>query len=926
MSRHHIPRAFLALCIVGWFAGLGRAEPAPPRKVATVEGITEYRLDNGLRVLLFPEPSRPKVTVNLTVFAGSRHEGYGETGMAHLLEHLLFKGTPTHPDIPKLFKERGAQFNGTTWVDRTNYFETLPASDENLELAIRLEADRLINSFVRREDLDTEMTVVRNEFEMGENSPENILEQRMTAVAYEWHNYGKSTIGNRSDIERVPIKNLQAFYRKHYRPDNALLVVAGRFDEAKALGFITRYFGALPKPGPGLEMPYTEEPAQDGERVVTLRRVGDVGVVGVLYHVPAGPHPEFAAVQVLNQILTAAPSGRLYKALVETKKAASVRGTANAWHDPGTLLILAEVPKGKSLDDVRDTALSVLEHIGKDGVSAEEVERARQQLLRERDLEASDPNRVAIRLSDWTAQGDWRLYFLDRDRIEEVTPEQVKEVAARYLKPSNRTVGLFIPTDKAERAPIPATPDLAGMVEGYKGREAGSSGESFDVAPARIEARVRRPEPLEGVKVALLPKKTRNASVNLVLKLWYGDAESLKRMVEAGEFLPRLMARGTKQLTRQQIQDTLDRNRARLNASGGRPSPLAPGGGPGQLTITIETRRPSLPAVLDVLRQILREPTLPESEFEILKAERLARLDEARTDPMRLAMNRLPRLLTRFPSDDVRYTPTIDEEFARVKETRLEQVKTLYGEYLGSAEGELAIVGDFEPSEVLPILARTLEAWKARQPYARVEWPFQPDVSPEHQTIATPDKANATYVAGLNLPIRDDHPDYPALLVGNSILGGPGLSSRLGDRLRQKGGLSYAAASIFMADDLDPTARLILYAIFNPANLTKVEAGATAELARLVRDGATTEEFERARTGYLEQQQVLRSNDAMLANLLAKYLHDGRTMKYLEDLEDHVRHLTAADVGQALRKHVDPQRLSSVSAGDLNASDSSRTK
>src|SRR5436305_4006793 len=193
-----------------WVAAASTA----PQKVASVEGITEYRFENGLRVLLFPDPSRPKVTVNLTVFVGSRHEGYGETGMAHLLEHMVFKGTPTHPDIPGAMKERGAQFNGSTWVDRTNYFETLPASDDNLEFAIKLEADRMANSPIKAEDLATEFSVVRNEFEMGENSPQNILDQRMKAVAFEWHNYGKSTIGNRTDIQRVPVDNLREFSQR----------------------------------------------------------------------------------------------------------------------------------------------------------------------------------------------------------------------------------------------------------------------------------------------------------------------------------------------------------------------------------------------------------------------------------------------------------------------------------------------------------------------------------------------------------------------------------------------------------------------------------------------------------------------------------------------------------------------------------------
>ncbi|MCX6884702.1 MAG: pitrilysin family protein, partial [Verrucomicrobia bacterium] len=210
----------------------------PPRKVASVEGITEYQFDNGLRALLMPDKSQSKVTVNMTVLVGSRQEGYGETGMAHLLEHMVFKGTPRHPHIPKSLQEHGAQFNGSTSSDRVNYYETLMATDENLEFALDLEADRLVNSLIKKEDLESEMTVVRNEFERSENSPSGVLGKRLAAAAYHWHNYGKPTIGNRSDIEKVPVENLRAFYQKFYQPDNIVLVVAGRFEEAKALDLV----------------------------------------------------------------------------------------------------------------------------------------------------------------------------------------------------------------------------------------------------------------------------------------------------------------------------------------------------------------------------------------------------------------------------------------------------------------------------------------------------------------------------------------------------------------------------------------------------------------------------------------------------------------------------------------------------------------
>lgn len=247
------------------------------QKVTEVEGISEYRLDNGLKVLLFPDPTKETVTVNVTYKVGSKHENYGETGMAHLLEHLVFKGTPKHKDIPAELSSHGARPNGTTWTDRTNYFETFAATEENIDWALSMESDRMVNSFIAKKDLDSEMTVVRNEFERGENSPFRITLQRMMASAFEWHNYGKSTIGARSDLENVSIERLQDFYRKYYQPDNATLIVAGKFAPEDMLKKIEATFGNIPKPNRTIEPLYTVEPAQDGERQVTVRRVGEIG-------------------------------------------------------------------------------------------------------------------------------------------------------------------------------------------------------------------------------------------------------------------------------------------------------------------------------------------------------------------------------------------------------------------------------------------------------------------------------------------------------------------------------------------------------------------------------------------------------------------------------------------------------------------------
>src|SRR5580700_9391174 len=272
------------------------AQTLPPGvvKKTAMAGITEYDYPNGLRVLLYPDGSSPKVTVNMTYMVGSRHEGYGETGMAHLLEHMDFIETTNGRQIKDEITAHagGGNWNGSTNSDRTNYYETVLANDENLKWALGLEADRMVNVKFTKKILDTEMTVVRNEFERGENSPQSVLRERVEATAYLWHNYGKSTIGSKDDLENVPVERPAAFYHKYYRPDNAVLVLTGRLDESKTLQFVADTFGKIPKPAQPLPADYTVEPPQDGERYVELRRVGEGQEVILAYHGPAAAHPD----------------------------------------------------------------------------------------------------------------------------------------------------------------------------------------------------------------------------------------------------------------------------------------------------------------------------------------------------------------------------------------------------------------------------------------------------------------------------------------------------------------------------------------------------------------------------------------------------------------------------------------------------------
>jgi zinc protease len=874
-----------------------------------VEGITEYRLPNGLSVLLAPDASRPTTTVNVTYRVGSRHENYGETGMAHLLEHLVFKGTPKLPGktIVQEFARRGMRMNGTTFYDRTNYFETFSANDDNLDWALKMEADRMVNSFIAQRDLDTEMTVVRNEMESGENSPFQVLWQNMTATAYQWHNYGKSTIGARSDVENVRIENLQAFYRKYYQPDNAVLTVTGRFDEARTLALIERYFGAIPKPKRSLLPDYTREPAQDGAREVTVSRVGDAQLVGVMYHTPPGAHEDATHVELLSYILGDTPSGRLHKALVESQKAASVSEMAFVLKDPGYLVMLVKLGKAQSLQEARQLLVDTMEGLARQPITEDELQRAKRALLNDFESVQSDPAKFGIALSEAIATGDWRLHFLRRDRIEKATLADLQRVALNHFVASNRTVGLFVPVDAPVRAQMPAAPDMTALLAQYQGRQAVAQGEVFDPSPANIGQRTERSTLPSGLQMALLPKRTRGETVHGQVVLRIGSLDTLTGQDEAASAAALMLMRGTRQLSRQQIADRLDALQSKLSISAA---------GDQAVVASFESRREHLPALLGLLGELLRQPAWPVQEFEQLRSEWLTRIEEGRRQPDALARNALNRHLHPYPQQDVRRTKTFEESLSDVRALTLEQVRGFHERFYGAQSAQVAIVGDFDAARARQVLTETLGDWRSAVPYLRLPQGPEP-VAATRMQIETPDKANAVYLAGMTFPLKDDDADAPALILASRVFGGGGLKNRIMDRLRQAEGISYSAAASLQLNPWDARSSFGVYAIFAPENRARIEAAVSEELQRWVNAGVTEQELSEARSGLLQALQIGRTQDASLASSWTSLMARGRDMGYVDAQEARLKSATLEQVNQAIRKHLNPAGLSQVLAGDF---------
>jgi zinc protease len=878
-------------------------------RAATVEGITEYTLANGLRVLLFPDQTKPTVTVNVTYLVGSRHEGSGETGMAHLFEHLLFKGSSRHPKIQAEIEARGSRYNANTSFDRTIYHQTMPAADSNLVWALDLEADRMTNATLERSDLDAEYPVVRNEYESGENSPFLVTAKRVLASAYLHHAYGHLPIGALSDVENVSIERMRAFYRKYYQPDNAVLMLAGKFDERRALEIIQDKFARIPRPSRVLEPTYTVEPPQDGERTVTIRRAGTEQLVAAYYKVPAAAHADFAAVDVLDQVMRSAPAGRLHKALVEARKAAAIGGLKLQQHDPGGIFWIAHLRASDSLNTARDALLKAVDELVARAPTAEEVERAKTALLKNIELSLTKSEQIGLDMSEWIAMGDWRLFFLHRDRVEKVTPADVQRVAAAYLKSSNRTLGFFVPTASPDRAVIPAVApsDIAAMVVGYKGRIAAATGEAFDASPSNIDARTKRGRFSDGLKFALLPKKTRGETVNAVITLRFGDEKTMTGRAHVADPVAQMLLRGTTTKTRQQLRDTLDRLKTRVTVTTA---------GPMAIRVMVETTRPNFGPALALVADVLRAPAFDAKEFEEMRRARVAQLEAQRSEPIVAGQLAYLRLTTPYPKGHPRNIASADEQLDALRALTVDDARRFHADFYGASSGEIAVVGDFDAAATLDQLGHLFSGWPSKRPYVHVSAVYTP-VPATRQTVETPDKPNAFLIAGHNFPMRDTDADYPALELVNYLLGGGMLGSRLVARVRTKEGWSYRAGSALAVQTRDAHGQFIAMAIQAPTNADKVERAFMEELERAIRDGFSPEEVAQAKTGWLQARQVARSQDAELATALSTSLQHDRTMAWDANLESKVQALAPEQLAAALRRTIDPRKITVVKAGSF---------
>ncbi|MBC7883654.1 MAG: insulinase family protein [Anaerolineae bacterium] len=893
--------------------------------VSEAGSIREYRLTNGLKILLVENRVAPVATFLVAYKVGSRNEAIGYTGSTHLLEHMMFKGTPTfnkakNTQIAATLQRIGASFNATTNRDRTSYFETVPSNQ--LELAIKLEADRMRHSLIADEDRRSEMTVVRNELEQGENSPRRILGQYVEAAAFREHPYHHPTIGWRSDVENVPTARLKDFYNTFYHPANATAIVVGDFDSTNVLQLIAKYFGRYPKPSVPIPQVYTSEPIQQGERRVILRRTGDLPIVELAFHTPAAfgqttvlsdaelakraTDPSVAndtyALDLLASSLSVGVTSRLYQTLVETQLATSVGADSDTPRDPGLFKVIATLRPTTDPAKVEATILAELDKVIAEGLTSTELDKAKQQFSAQLAFGRDGTASIAAQLAEAESVGDWHYYQNYETNIAKVTNAEIQRVAKKYFTEDNRTVGYFVP--KAKSIGIPKLPTTSSTVNPVADNPILAASPLAPSSPkaTTIAERVQRTQLANGATLVVLENHA-TPSVAIRGTLLAGayfeptDKRGLAGITAA------MLERGTLKRSKLQIAQSLESVGASVSFSGDTFS----------VNIGGRSLAKDLPMVLSTLAEELREPAFPAEELEKIKSTSIVAIRERRLNTGFRSYQRFVNL--DYPKDSPFYVPENDTLIASVQAITVADVRKYYQEHFGGRSLILTVVGDVSGSDVAKQFTEGFQDFQGpKDLQITVIDPPLPTTTKRESVVVT-DKASVDIIMGIPASLRRNSPDYFPALFANSALGQSTISSRLGLQVRDKEGLTYGIGSSFSSPSLAGGPWSITLSA-NPNNVEQSIRSAKGVLEEYVQKGMRPDELADEKSSAIGRFQVGLSTNAGLAASLLNSEFYKLGPNFLDQVPQILSAVTLEEVNTAIRKYFHPDLLTVVTAGD----------
>ena len=898
--------------------------------VKTVGNIDEYTLkSNGLQVLLLPEHSSPTLTFMVTYRVGSRNEVTGTTGATHILEHLMFKGTAQRNrakgnNVDQLLERTGARYNATTWLDRTNYYATM--GSEHLASVVAMEADRMRNLRLLDSDRQPEMTVVRNEYERGENSPFMALYKEIYHTAFVAHPYHHSTIGHRSDIEKVKIEQLRAFYDTFYWPNNATVTIVGDFQPKDALALVKKSFGVYPKSPKPIPALYTEEPPQDGPRRLVVKRPGELGVVAIAHKITQATHPDYAAIALLSAILADGKNSRLYQAITDKNMSTGVSADVGYNADPSLHLLFLPLAPGIRHEDVEKVAWQEIERLKKDGVSAQELQAAVAKTLADAAFERDGSFAVAGRLNESIAVGDWSLYYRLEEATRKVTLQDIQRVASRYFNEDQSTTGWFVPTQtgtatagatshSAAPSALPAAkpgpshyrhPDLPTPAIGATARSAVSASNA-DAVSGGIASPVARMAPQA--------KRLQVAGIDVVAyRTGVKDVVTLRAALPAGTALASgnpaipiltamLLDQGTQQQDKFKITQQLEAVGANIHFAAGTDV----------LGISAKCLKKDLPLVLGLLAEELRTPAFSAEEFAKAKKQFSGAVKRQLEDTDFRAEDAFSRLA--FQSGHPNRNPEPEALLAAIESASLDEVLAFHKAHYGPAQMKLVAVGDIDAAVLQTTVAQVFGGWSGGSAAVR-QVKADKATAPQQAQVDLPGKTSVSILLGQASGLQHQHPDYQALRMGTAILGS-GFTGRLMATVRDQEGLTYSIDAGMDADAFNEGDWKIS-ASFAPAMLDQGIAATRRQLDLWYRDGVTAAEVESRKSNLVGSFQVSLSTSNGLAGTFLSALNRGYPLEWVDDYPAKVRALDRSQVNTAIKTYLQPQNMILVKAGSLS--------
>lgn len=865
--------------------------------ITETNGIKEFELPNGLKVLLKSNRSVPLVTFSIWYKVGSRNEIAGQYGLAHFLEHMMFKGTKKlkKGEISATIQGLGGVYNAFTSSDGTAYYETI--SPKYLEKVVEIESDRMKNSILDQNELNLERTVVLSELEGDLNNPASCLDQKVRELAYEISPYKHPTIGYEKEVKNINFEVMQEFYKKFYNPNNATIVLVGDFNETAALNLITRYFGKIKNDTDSIYDSIPKEKEQIKEKRTIIKKAGSFKILEIVYHVTDVKDNDIYSLNILEEILIKGKKSLLKKKLIEKGFATEVSGGTEANRDPGLFQIVVSLTPKTTHKKVEGIILSEIDKLIHPPPSKKEIEGAINRIKASYLFGLDGTYNQALNIGYFEIINTWKQSQFWIDKISKVTQEDTARVLNKYFKKQNRTIGYFIPKlQKGEK--YEALPISIGTTHNYKKASTLEKTQTFTTNLFKYE-KIHLQDNSD-----LLLYKDINLPITYISGVIKGGSSLLPKDKEwYCQLITRTLEKGSKKYTKEEIEEILDNTGSQINFSCDEES----------FKFTLASINDNLSKSIDLLFDILMNPSFPKEEFEKEKEKLTAEINESRDNTSENASRRFSQII--YSKDHPYYSNTFSEDISLIKKIDIKKIKDIHNSLIRKNKAIITLVSNLNGNELINQINDSIDAGKPKEK-GEIDIP---DTllreNPKTETIVLKDKMQSDVFLGHAGNLKRTDPDFYKMNIANYILGGSSLSSRLSKRVRDNAGLTYTIYSYLNTSH--GKGEFGIYFGSNNTNVDKAIELTKDELKKFVKNGITEEELKRAKASLI---------DSFVSRNLSTYKNITNTLSgikfydlgenYINDYPRIINSLKLDEINIAIKKYIHPEKLNIVIAGE----------